>query len=682
MKTVIERMASLFDKNLSAFSRGQARHATLIWALVLAACLSVIWHAAQWDAVEVSLEGSGQAVQYLYHTGQGWSRAERDGAHGRRFFLPVVAREFPIKGLQIAFDDFASSCSFQSITFIYHGRRIASWAGEEVKGVMRLPNGNRGVFRDGVVVFELPSDLNRRWVEIAPEALEKVAASVRDIASRSPNGTKENALWQCIRFAALWLLCAWFWTKWAARLQASQTVIKVRLVTVLLLWIVLFYPALLNGAPIIHGDSCRYLPTAFNFEEWSDAPCIIMRFLWRPAGMLFGPLGAIGAQALFCAYSFALLHGYLDRGRRSLVIAFVCLFSGASHYASMAMMDIYTSTGFAALFLMLQGCKNRSLPVILGLSACAHLTNIAVFAFVLIAYVALVVLQHRRGICMHLDKRQAVLAAAAILVAGCLVRADITLITRKSETAVFTPVFSLGDNVFQWAERDTFLGYCAAYPSSFLAQNKEILLPFIPEQYQPPSWPMYYPWSPSPDVVKLALWSHSEELSAYMMHAIRTAPLKIAKNYSSALLDFLFRPGLARDTALGQNAAIFHRAVYYSTFSIPQQKQLAERVVLQRTNKLTRITPISAISLLYYPFLCVPVLASISFLLGKRRANRLLDFSAFSVLMLIANTGLFTSFSGNCGRYQLRSLPLLAFATVLLIYYTISSFRARKRGAL
>lgn len=119
----------------------------------------------------------------------------------------------------------------------------------------------------------------------------------------------------------------------------------------------------LNGYPVVHYDTGRYVRSSFSFAVPVDRPVVYSLFLWLSRGLAPSLWAAVALQAALTAlliHRFLAARGPVGGGRLLLVTVPLSLLSSVAWYAGFVTADLFTGLLFLAVVtLLLDGTLAR-----------------------------------------------------------------------------------------------------------------------------------------------------------------------------------------------------------------------------------------------------------------------------------------------------------------------------------
>ncbi|MCB0801815.1 MAG: hypothetical protein KDB74_01850, partial [Flavobacteriales bacterium] len=161
--------------------------------------------------------------------------------------------------------------------------------------------------------------------------------------------------------------------------------------------IILIWPAIKNGYPLLFSDSGTYLATGHSGEVPIDRPIIYGLFV-RHISLSWSIWLVVIAQSLLFNYLLYLISKFIIKAKQPLTIStfiaiFLGLFTGVGYYAGQVVADIFTSISLvSAVLLIILDKKNvfhlTCLSIILIFSIITHLSHIPI-VFMVICLIAI-----------------------------------------------------------------------------------------------------------------------------------------------------------------------------------------------------------------------------------------------------------------------------------------------------
>lgn len=422
--------------------------------------------------------------------------------------------------------------------------------------------------------------------------------------------------------------------------------------------------ALLNGSPIVHYDTGRYLRSSFSFEVPVDRPVIYSLFIWISRGLAPSLWATVLLQAALTALviqRFLDARGSAHGARLLLVTLLLATLSSVAWFSGFLTADLFTGLLFLAVVtLLLDGSLTRRtqavlLVVIIAGAVAMHTSHVLILPLFLLVAAGLLWPQRQRAWPAYV-----VVCAAFALALVALGLVNATLDGRFRVATQAAPAFVLARWIDHGAVQALLEQRCDDQPYALCAQQDRL-------RNVTSSWFLFDPASPLQSIGGL---EHPDAVVRPMVRdTLRFQPFAIAwgtlTGFARQLL--VFRTGVmhvAYDQAQSvTNAIRLHYADEYARWQASLQQRGALRTVGY------------AVSWLHVPV----VLASIAFLAvvalpaRLRRAPAVAPTSRFlarAVLAyLLVNAAVCAAFAPTNDRYQSRVVWLAVLVAIEVLFY-------------
>lgn len=143
------------------------------------------------------------------------------------------------------------------------------------------------------------------------------------------------------------------------------------ILSIALIFCVVFGCCSYIGFPIIFPDSGRYLWPAYNLNVTEVSPGLYS-FLLRPLYLLCGPWAFVIVNSLLLAVVSVLFSRFLVNKTHHFAIFLAVIFSAIFIQVSTVMMDIQSTFGILAIYLFAKGFSKKAMAVLLFISIISH----------------------------------------------------------------------------------------------------------------------------------------------------------------------------------------------------------------------------------------------------------------------------------------------------------------------
>jgi hypothetical protein len=434
--------------------------------------------------------------------------------------------------------------------------------------------------------------------------------------------------------------------------------------------------ALLNGAPIVHYDTGRYLRSSFSFAVPVDRPVFYSLFIWISRGLAPSLWATVLLQAMLTALvieRFLSARSSAHGARLLLVTLPLTALSSVAWFSGFLTADLFTGLLFLAVVsLLLDGTLARRgqavlLVAIIAGAVAVHTSHLLILPLFLLVAGAL--LWPRR----HQYWRACAAACAAFALAlAALGLVNAALDGRFRIATQAAPTFILARWIDHGAVQALLEQRCDDHPYALCAQRDQL-------RNVTSSWFLFDPASPLRAIGGL---EHSAAAVRPMLRdTLRFEPSAIAwgtlRGFARQLL--VFRTGVmhvAYDEAQSVNKAI---RTYYADEYPRWQASLQQRGGLRTVGY--------AVSWLHVPVAVgsVALLAVVALPARLRRAPAVAPTSRFlarAVLAyLLGNAAVCAAFAPTNDRYQSRVIWLAVLVAIEVVIYERNA-RAVRRAAL
>ena len=280
--------------------------------------------------------------------------------------------------------------------------------------------------------------------------------------------------------------------------------------------LVILFPAIINGYPLVYSDTGTYIRSAFEGYVPIDRPYWYGVFV--RASSLGGKTlwGVVFAQSLLisiyiwrlCAVMVSMRAANLASIIASLVLT---IGTGLGWYAGQLIPDVFTGVGLLAVFLLLtgDGAWARGVDVLVICAACwMHLSNLLILP---LAGMVLLFMHHRTA-SLSVRKGVALLGCATVLAWGGLALAN-RVVDGKAYISRSSHVFFMGRMLDVGMLRPYLEAHCATEHFGICAYTDSL----------PPSSEAFLWWDSSP-LAKQGGWEATKEEYGRIVRGSFTEP--------------------------------------------------------------------------------------------------------------------------------------------------------------
>lgn len=390
------------------------------------------------------------------------------------------------------------------------------------------------------------------------------------------------------------------------------------------------------GYPIALPDTSRYTHLAIDLKP-HFAVSEIYSLLARPILILGGPWLYIVLLWIVCAYLVTVLSQYVSGKVPRILSCWSIFSSGAFLMLTTVMMDIQTTLGLMALFLLGSGSGNILLFIVFIISITAHLGNLYVF---FLAYIALLILRRVsfRKHSFYVPFVATFIALMLIGLGGKFLNGEFRI---KTKVKLLIPSVEL-----MRAIPESVQDYSKEYPYSIIGLNrnrwKGNLLVF---------------GSPGMSGIgTVALGQFDSE--NYFWFTVKHYPWRVLAHSIYQTWDFLVNLQLRE--AFWRPPGNVHDLTWYMSKGDEANSELG----LQKRGLLDRLLLNQYYSLSFFICTIAIFLYVLYHLVLHRNKSQTFFFCAFVILAVLINAAVMSNAAGVHGRYQAKVflLPLLAFS--------------------
>ena len=415
--------------------------------------------------------------------------------------------------------------------------------------------------------------------------------------------------------------------------------------------------------PIIEWDSVRYLKEAFFLRSnpWTLGS---VSYLLKPLVSLIGIWGFVVFQIAILTYTLVSVLKFFNKNFIVGVISIAI--SVAGYFAISVLMDIYTVVGLLALFLILNGDKDLFLYTIFSICYIAHPENLLLFPLSFLTYWAIF---NRKGTNFRLLPITVsfIIPIIGVILTNYWLKKEIRFFPQQKYIMLATHIMVDSPKITR--------AYMEKYPDSELNRHKDFY-EYALTTVDPYNTLFWDSW----DRKEGFAYNNSikKESEGFILYALKYHKLEILNNSLKNTFSFLILPRPGNSLGLMQTDKGPIDA--FEKF-LPNRLKYAKNSLQYKGKLLPLSKKLKLIYIVVYYTSILTMLIFISnfFINCKTRDSKYYSFAVFSIIILLINAWIMSSWIGIVLRYQLRVMliPCLAMSLIIMDF-----FEGRKRFSL